>query len=144
MKTLTNPQALLPRFQKDKVAYDPPLPFTTVTVRWCAVTCTATPPSVAEHAAHTTAGAVVAGFGATVAFLDEGSRAAAVGVPTAAVDGPVGGGGMKTGARLAEPGVSVMVGLATTGAAPAHAETNRTAAAATTTPAADDSLFPNS
>jgi hypothetical protein len=146
VNTLTNPQALLLRVQKDRVAYDPPLPFTTVAVRCCAATCTATPPSVAEHAAHVADAALVAGFGATVGFFVEGAGAAAVSVSpvAAAVVVSTGDGGMNAGARLPELGALVLAGVAATGAAPAHPAINRAVTAPTTTRAVENSVFLNS
>jgi hypothetical protein len=141
VNTLTNPQALVSRLQNDNVAYDPPLPFTTVAVRCCAVTCTATPPRVTEHATHVAA-VVAARFGATVAV------GVVVGVGRdgggATRDVTYGAGGTTAGARLPELGMLVTEAVTATGAALAHPDISRAVATTTVPPTLATSVFMNS
>lgn len=142
MNTLTNPQALVVvRDQNDSVAYEPPLPLTTVTVRWAAATCTEMPPSVVVHAAHATVGAVVAGLGETVGLVMDG---AGVGVDTTAAGGATSSGGTKSGARLPELGTLNDDSVTATGAAPAHPDISRVVATPTTPQTRATSVLVNS
>jgi hypothetical protein len=142
VNTLTNPHALVVvRDQNDNVAYEPPLPFTTVTVRWAAATCTETPSSVVVHAAHATVGN---GFGATVALIVTGAGAAVGTEARAATEVSTGAIGAVAGARLPELGTLVIAGGAATGAALAHPAISTAVATPMTTPTLATTLFGNS